>query len=125
MSAETIPDEFLKAADRAAASCFSGTSIRSRQGKIAIAKAIHDAVMAERAKHAWQPIETAPENRAILIHIPHLDYYGSNGVYAGILVNMGTGIRWMTFGHAIGRDLGRDDLPDAWCEFPAAPKAEG
>ena len=79
----------------------------------------------EREGVDWRKIETAPENRAILIHIPHLDYYGNNGVYAGMLVNMGTGIRWMTFGHAIGRDLGRDDLPDAWCEFPAAPKAEG
>lgn len=54
MSTETqaIPDEFMKAADRAANSCFSGTSIRSRQGKLAIAKAINDAVMAERERCA-------------------------------------------------------------------------
>ena len=74
----------------------------------------------------WRTIDSAPTNRAILIHIPRLDYYGNNGVYAGMLVDMGSGRRWITFGHAIGRDLGKDDLPDMWCEFPAAPaNAEG
>ncbi len=36
-----IPDDILKAAERAAASCLSGTSIRSKQGILAIAKAIN------------------------------------------------------------------------------------
>lgn len=45
-----IPDKFLEAADKAATSCFSGTSIRSRQGKLAIAKAINEAVTAERQR---------------------------------------------------------------------------
>jgi len=52
MSTEThaIPAEFMAAAEAAAASCFSGTTIKSRQGKLAIARAINDAVMAERAR---------------------------------------------------------------------------
>lgn len=36
-----IPADIVKAADGAAASCFSGTSIKSKQGKLAIAKAIY------------------------------------------------------------------------------------
>ncbi|WP_104662806.1 hypothetical protein [Ensifer adhaerens] len=78
---------------------------------------------APSAPDGWQPIETAPENASILIRIPGLDYYGNNGVYAGMLVNMGTGRRWMTFGHAIGRDLG--ELPDAWMPMPAPPALGG
>jgi hypothetical protein len=70
------------------------------------------------APEGWQSIDSAPENVAILIHVPRLDYYGNNGVYAGMLVNMGTGRRWMTFGHAIGRDLGPDCMPDAWMPMP-------
>lgn len=48
--AHNIPGEFMTAAEKAAASCFTGTHIKSRQGKLAIAKAINDAVMAERAR---------------------------------------------------------------------------
>jgi hypothetical protein len=68
----------------------------------------------------WHPIETAPTNKAILIHVPNLDYYGNDGVYAGMLVDMGTGRRWMTFGWAIGRDLGEENVPVAWREIPTA-----
>ena len=68
--------------------------------------------------YGWQPIETAPTNRAILIHVPNLDYYGNDGVYAGMLVDMGTGKRWMTFGWAIGRDLGSENMPVAWRSIP-------
>ena len=73
----------------------------------------------------WQSIDSAPENVAILIHVPRLDYYGNNGVYAGMLVNMGTGRRWMTFGHAIGRDLGPDCMPDAWMPMPSHSSDKG
>ena len=72
----------------------------------------------------WQPIETAPTNRAILIHLPDLDYYGNEGVYAGMLVDMGTGRRWMTFGWAVGRDVG-NEYPSAWRPIPAPPAALG
>ena len=68
----------------------------------------------------WQPIETAPTNRAVLIRLPGLDYYGNDGVYAGMLVDMGTGKRWITFGWAIGRDVG-SDWPDVWQPLPAPP----
>lgn len=95
MSAETIPDEFLKAADRAAASCFSGTSIRSRQGKIAIAKAIHDAVMAERDRCA-----VVLENTSGRLRVRRSGL--ATEIVAGVLNDCATVIR-----------------------MPAAPKAEG
>lgn len=71
----------------------------------------------------WQPIEAAPTNRAILVHVPNTDYYGNDGVYAAMQVDMGTGKRWMTFGWAIGRDLGEENTPDGWMPIPAAPSA--
>lgn len=126
----TILDEMMKAWN--AARNAAGASVERPYNKKTveratevIAKTIADAVMAERKRGHWQPIETAPANTAILLHIPHLDYYGNNGVYAGMLVNMGTGARWMTFGHAIGRDLGPECKPDAWRPFPSPPKEEG
>lgn len=81
---------------------------------------IDEIINALDAKEAggWQPIETAPTNRAILIHLPGLDYYGNDGVYAGMLVDMGTGRRWMTFGWAIGRDVAPENQPDAWMPMP-------
>lgn len=69
----------------------------------------------------WRPIEEAPKNTAILIKLPNLDYYGNKSVYAGMLVDMGTGKRWMTFGYAIGRDIRPDDWPTAWMPLPAPP----
>ena len=69
----------------------------------------------------WQPIETAPKNRAVLVHMPGCDYYGNNGVYAGMLVDMGSGPRWMTFGWAIGRDVGADNAPTEWAPLPEPP----
>lgn len=70
----------------------------------------------------WQPIETAPTNRAILIHVPNTDYYGNDGVWEGMLVDMGTGRRWMTCGWAMGRNLGPENAPDMWMPLPPAPK---
>ena len=75
---------------------------------------------ADAGVREWQPIETAPTNKAILIHLPGLDYYGNDGVYAGMLVDMGTGRRWMTFGWGIGRNIGDENAPVAWREIPAA-----
>lgn len=72
----------------------------------------------------WEPIETAPVNRAILVCMPNQDYYGNEGVYAGMLVDMGTGRRWMTFGWAVGRDVGDENAPTAWRPLPAAPSPQ-
>lgn len=74
----TIPDEFMKAADRAAGSCFSGTSIRSRQGKLAIAQAIHDAVMAERERCA-EVAECAAQS-CLSVETDGHGYYACEGV---------------------------------------------
>ncbi|KAB2709677.1 hypothetical protein [Brucella intermedia] len=69
----------------------------------------------------WLPIESAPTNKAIQIFIPNADYYGNEGVYAGMLVDMGTGRRWMTFGWSVSRDTGPDMLPTHWRPLPSAP----
>lgn len=69
----------------------------------------------------WQPIDSAPTNKAIQILIPNADYYGNDGVYSGMLVDMGTGKRWMTFGWAVGRDLGPDMWPTHWQPLPSPP----
>lgn len=69
----------------------------------------------------WQPIETAPINKAILINVRNAEYYQNGGTYAGMLVDMGTGKRWYTFGWAIGRDLGPENKVVGWQEMPAPP----
>jgi len=69
----------------------------------------------------WRPIESAPTNRAIQIFIPNADYYGNDGVYAGILVDLGTGQRWATFGWAVARDLPPHMHPSHWRPLSSAP----
>lgn len=76
-------------------------------------------------RDGWQPIETAPTNKAIQVYIPNLDYYGNEGVYAGMLVDMGTGRRWMTFAWAMGRDMVGETRPTRWRPLPAAPQDKG
>lgn len=84
----------------------------------------------DSAKHAdagkvegdgWLPIESAPKNKAIQIYIPNADYYGNDGIYAGILVDLGTGQRWATFGWAVARDLPPHMHPTHWRPLPSAP----
>ncbi|WP_247997029.1 hypothetical protein [Brucella tritici] len=72
----------------------------------------------------WMPIESAPKNRAIQIFIPNADYYGNDGVYAGILVDLGTGQRWATFGWAVARDLPQHMHPTHWRHLPTPPSSE-
>lgn len=79
----------------------------------------------DKAEAGWQDISTAPTNQAIQIHVPGLDYYGNNGVYAGMLVDMGTGPRWMAFAWAMGRDLGPENQPTSWRHLPAPPVGSG
>jgi hypothetical protein len=77
--------------------------------------------MSEPDANGWYDISSAPTNCAVLIHIPHLDYYWNGGVYAGMLVDMGTGPHWMTFGWAIGRDVGPENIPSHWKPIPEGP----
>lgn len=72
-------------------------------------------------ENGWLSIESAPVNTAILIHLRGTDYYGNDGIYEGMLVDMGTGKRWMTVGWAIGRDIGADNQPTAWQPLPKPP----
>lgn len=69
----------------------------------------------------WRPADTAPPNRAIQVYVPSHDYYGNKGVYAGMLVDMGTGPRWMTFAWAMGRDMIGDNRPTHWRDLPEPP----
>lgn len=119
-SLPTIPDEYREKAGRLVYGLLGYFSnLVDRQLREEDIMSIARALVEERHCQGWQDISTAPENTSILVHIPHLDYYGNKGVYAAMLVNMGTGKRWMTFGHAIGRDLGRDDVPTEWMPMPS------
>jgi hypothetical protein len=75
----------------------------------------------ERAKHQWRPIETAPENESILIYIPNCEHYGE-GVYRGMLANMGTGQHWSANAVSMGRSLGPDTWPTHWMPLPEPPR---
>lgn len=68
----------------------------------------------------WQPIATAPTNASVLVFIPDAEHYGQ-GVYRAILVDMGSGPRWMTTGYAIGRGCAPEAQPTHWMPLPAAP----
>lgn len=70
----------------------------------------------------WQPIETAPTNTSVLVFVPRAEHYGP-GIYRAILVDMGTGRRWMTTGCHVGRDLGPDSQPTHWMPLPAPPRS--
>jgi hypothetical protein len=50
--------------------------------------------------------------------LPGYEYYGSNAWYAAMLVDMGTGRRWHTFGWSVGRDLPGDVRPKFWRKMP-------
>lgn len=78
---------------------------------------------ATEAQVAWQDISTAPPNKAVQVYVPNHDYYGNEGVYAGMLVDMGTGQRWMTFAWAMGRDMCGDSRPTHWRPLPAPPSS--
>lgn len=70
----------------------------------------------------WQPIETAPENRAILVYVPNTDHYGP-GCWRAILVVTDYGRRWHSTGLHVGRDMSGPWVPTHWMELPEAPNA--
>jgi hypothetical protein len=68
----------------------------------------------------WEDISSAPTNASVLVFIPNAEHYG-HGVYRAMLVDMGTGRRWMTTGCHVGRDCGPDNTPTHWMPLPPAP----
>lgn len=86
-------------------------------------KALEAAIEAYEAARAegWQPIETAPVNKSVLVYIPNAEHYGE-GVYRGLQVDMGTGRRWQVNGLHMGRDCGHDQQPTHWMPLPSAPQ---
>ena len=82
--------------------------------KIVIAKAIHDAVMAERDKQ-WQPIETAPHEELVVLG------WSEDGVWKQEIALASAGDRYPN-GYSNRWLHGR---ATHWMPLPAAPKAEG
>ena len=74
-------------------------------------------------RSSWQPIDSAPTNQAVLIYIPNAEHYGE-GIYRGMLVDMGTGKRWTTTALSMGRDCGTTWQPTHWMPLPPSPNAE-
>jgi len=73
----------------------------------------------------WQPPETAPPNKSVLVSIPDADHYGP-GVYRAIRVSdraFGMPDRW----HVTGLNMGRDCDPariTGWMPLPALRKED-
>jgi len=88
------------------------------------ALAAENAALQARVEGEWRDIATAPVNQAVQVLVPGAYYYGNQGVYAAMLVSMGTGPRWMTFAWACGRDLPADGQPTKWRPLPAPPAGE-
>ena len=74
-------------------------------------------------RREWQPIESAPINESVLVYLPNWDHYGP-GIYRAMLVDMGTGRRWMTTAWASGRDLNADVQPTHWMSLPPRPEID-
>ena len=81
-----------------------------------IARAVSEARLVE-----WQPIETAPEDRSVLVYIPNAEHYGE-GIYRAILSSeFGS---WTTFGLHVGRAVGASWWPTYWTELPDPPEVK-
>ena len=74
-----------------------------------------------REENQWRPISEAPINESVLINVPHWDHYGP-GIFRAILVDMGNGQSWKTFGWAIGRELPSEMTPTHWRPLPTPPQ---
>lgn len=77
-----------------------------------------------RAVYPWRDIasDPPPVNESILVFIPNAEHYGA-GIYRAMLVDMGTGRRWMTSALHMGRDTSPDSYPTHWLPLPTPPKA--
>lgn len=116
--AHTIPDDIMQAARNVA----SRLRPEARNAILAggnddlyfvdiIAKAIHDAVMAERA---WRPISTAPKTgETFIVRLANGEVFSAT---------------WHVYGSNPGWHVSSDIgfvNPSHWMPYPAAPKAEG
>jgi len=73
------------------------------------------------AARSWQPPETAPPNKSILVRIPHAEHYGP-GIYRAIrVVDMSPGLdlppRWHVTAVGMGRDVPDVDVT-GWMPLP-------
>ena len=94
----------------------------SDSGRDALMQAIEECYPSNRAAFGvWQPIETAPTNQAVLVFIPNAEHYGL-GVYRAMLVDMGTGRRWMTTALHCGSDCRHGQNPTHWMPLPPPPQ---
>lgn len=115
---QTIPDGILAAAAELADATIRNYE-RNQPANIArdaIAKAIHDAVMAEKPK--LQPIETAPCLERIMV-AGWQERHGNVGAYWWFHEDCVEG------GKAIGTPHATHWFPIVKPVFPAAPKSEG
>lgn len=109
-----ISDEMVKVAHKVIEQDFFIGNATSEE-------AVRHALTAALALSGWRTIDSAPINRAVLIKTNTPDYYGNSGIYEAILVDMGSGRRWHTFGYAVGRDLGGGWMPTHWKPLDAPP----
>lgn len=122
---KAISDDILKVAF-SIAGAVEGTSQPSVRAVSAIAKAIHDAVMAERERGHWQPIETAPKDGT------PIDLWGVNHLHPQKTGRRATDVTWGPVRDWMGREradwqhgMAEDFEPTHWQPLPSAPKAEG
>lgn len=106
---EAIPEDIFQTACGIVMEAKSLKSMLKHKDVVdAIARAIHDAVMAERQRDQWQPIETAPKDGTPILA-------ADKGPYPFVAEWFIGGRNW------IGAD-GRYWQPDRWMPLPAAPK---
>ncbi|MDX3973264.1 DUF551 domain-containing protein [Shinella sp.] len=127
---QTIPDAIMRAAEKTLdqilcncpRSCGGLEGVRAAS-IVDIAKAINDAVMAERERSQWRPIQSAPRTIEYDVLV-----YGSDSRMSVAFWSIWTDGRpgsakregWF-------ESLSKKRLPNVthWMPLPAAPKAEG
>jgi hypothetical protein len=91
---------------------------RARESQCFLLPEFAERIASLAVKAQWQPIETAPENIAVLVYV-NWDRYG---IYRAILVNMGTGRHWHSSAWACGRDFPPGyPQPTHWMPLPDPP----
>lgn len=65
----------------------------------------------------WQPIETAPKQKEVLIFVPHYCGHDTEPIFKARLQESG----WWGHAWAIGRRIPDDIQPTLWMPLPEAP----